>query len=713
MAICTLCQYALSVDGAQASSHFRKRHQILAHQRQRLDEFLQTHQFRSGSAMKPRPHGSIQHHALKILPGFQCLNCVFCSTSLDYMCRHLRKTHLAGSAGLRLDLDPFYQPALLQSWTQSKESISYWTILNSPDGCHPMPAKSMVSLGASSAMNQAFLQQVQARESRYQAARQGKELLHHTGIATYEGTRPWLERTGWMTTYQGVPRKVLKRMIQPPSSASAIHGLPLGEHEDHQLGSTAADEKYIFYLFHALDAVLDRCEETMQHTGHHILTWLKSHFPDQPSRQPFGPLGTPQSQQRYRQTWKKFIIFALRVFRLGSDLSQQVLNLQLSPQHQQELQQVWDQCSFHLTTNTTQQHGARQVSSASDTVAAALPGLSRQASKTLSPVPAYQEAATAVAKTTSHNPQGKHHAQQECYISHREKGPCQPPPIETDVHSDESASGSDSDSDYPEHISQRIDSSQDPTHHPAAGSSIIHTSDYPPPLLETLFKLCISLSLQEFRDGKSQSSILVYYSGILGISGDGEYFLPARVYTSHLSALIYIQRLLCLEHVLPYRPYPFIQRPCRPSTDHLTPLQALRSQSMLPGCSTPLGEFQSLRTFGKHQATLDPPSMFLHWSLNKDSVMLENLTLSMTAFRALPGYFISEARTLCATLLLGLHPEVKLDTIQDLSCKRNHMQVHHGLQEVLQSLKSYFAKLKMHIMEYNWLVNCSQSLTGA
>lgn len=87
---------------------------------------------------------------------------------------------------------------------------------------------------------------------------------------------------------------------------------------------------------------------------------------------------------------------------------------------------------------------------------------------------------------------------------------------------------------------------------------------------------------------------------------------------------------------------------------------------MLPGCPTPLGEFQGLRTFGKHQATLDPPSMFLHWSLNQDSVMLENLTLSMTAFRALPGYFIQEARTLCATLLLGLHPEVKLDTIHDL-----------------------------------------------
>jgi hypothetical protein len=65
--------------------------------------------------MKPRPHRSIRYPTLKILPGFQCLDCLFCSTSLDYIYRHLRKTYLVGSAGQRLDLYPFYHPALLQS----------------------------------------------------------------------------------------------------------------------------------------------------------------------------------------------------------------------------------------------------------------------------------------------------------------------------------------------------------------------------------------------------------------------------------------------------------------------------------------------------------------------------------------------------------------------------------------------------------------------
>lgn len=91
--------------------------------------------------MKPRPHGSLPHPALQVLPGFQCLECLFCSTSLDLMRRHLRKTHLAGSAGLHLDLGPLYQPALLQTWTQSQESKAYWVILNSPDSSHPMLAK--------------------------------------------------------------------------------------------------------------------------------------------------------------------------------------------------------------------------------------------------------------------------------------------------------------------------------------------------------------------------------------------------------------------------------------------------------------------------------------------------------------------------------------------------------------------------------------------
>ena len=66
---------------------------------------------------------------------------------------------------------------------------------------------------------------------------QEKELPSQTGAATYEGTRPWLERTGWITTYQGVPRTILKRMVLPPSRASVVHGLQLGLYQKQQLAS--------------------------------------------------------------------------------------------------------------------------------------------------------------------------------------------------------------------------------------------------------------------------------------------------------------------------------------------------------------------------------------------------------------------------------------------------------------------------------------------
>jgi hypothetical protein len=47
------------------------------------------------------------------------------------------------------------------------------------------------------------------------------------------------------------------------------------------------------------------------------------------------------------------------------------------------------------------------------------------------------------------------------------------------------------------------------------------------PLLEMLFKLCVLFITQTFTDGQPQSSVLVYFSGVLGISSNGGHFLAA------------------------------------------------------------------------------------------------------------------------------------------------------------------------------------------
>ncbi len=70
-------------------------------------------------------------------------------------------------------------------------------------------------------------------------------------------------------------------------------------------------------------------------------------------------------------------------------------------------------------------------------------------------------------------------------------------------------------------------------------------------LLELIFQLSITFSTEEFVDGQPSSSLLVYFSGILGFSADARSFLLAKRYTPYLSGFIYVQQLLFLEYALP------------------------------------------------------------------------------------------------------------------------------------------------------------------
>ncbi|KAL4958629.1 uncharacterized protein BDV14DRAFT_186342, partial [Aspergillus stella-maris] len=72
-------------------------------------------------------------------------------------------------------------------------------------------------------------------------------------------------------------------------------------------------------------------------------------------------------------------------------------------------------------------------------------------------------------------------------------------------------------------------------------------------------------------------------------------------------------------------------------------------------------------------------------------VMLGDLRLTITAFRALPKYFIREAATLCDTLLLGIRPVVRLDTIQDSFT--NHRPGHSFITNPGNNLHHHYLQL--------------------
>jgi hypothetical protein len=110
-------------------------------------------------------------------------------------------------------------------------------------------------------------------------------------------------------------------------------------------------------------------------------------------------------------------------------------------------------------------------------------------------------------------------------------------------------------------------------------------------LLELVFQLSITFSTEEFVDSRPSSSLLVYFSGILGFSPDARSFLPTKKYTPHLSALIYIQRLLFLEYALPLRPYPHLSIPRRSRFQQHQHFDVIRQRYMITGSLSPLEEF--------------------------------------------------------------------------------------------------------------------------
>jgi hypothetical protein len=188
------------------------------------------------------------------------------------------------------------------------------------------------------------------------------------------------------------------------------------------------------------------------------------------------------------------------------------------------------------------------------------------------------------------------------------------------------------------------------------------------PLAELVFRLSVYFAAEEFTDGQPSSSLLVYFSGVLGVPSDGITFRRARDFAPFLSALIHQQRLLFLEWVLPCRPYPYLGRGARPPRGHLTRLNKLRRRYMCLGCLAPMGEFISLRDYGRSMAWTDGPVFRVRWSDDGETVHYRDSSLQMTQFRALGHRLLDLAEASCRRLMYDWAPVVDLNRIKDDLC---------------------------------------------
>jgi hypothetical protein len=303
--ICRLCKSALATASSQVTTHLDKKHGVPKELRKGLTQHLRRHPgaFKDPSSIPPRTRGSTAHPELQVHEGFACRECDFCTISIKHMTSHLRQLHLRDRTS-KLRADDLYDDVFLQTWGDGP-TRKYWTVAINGTALRPLMLPHADE----------HLRSVRERELARREEQQSIA-VSSTGFQTLQNTGPWMERTRWPTIYQGARRDVLLGLAVPPVMPRGYDwaiGLP---NYGPRVVSSAGDEQKIWHLVNAVEAVLDRCEETMRRTGRPLLCWLVTTRPTPCFPKPFKFLGRETTRRSYRRWLKGFLAFLFRAWRM-------------------------------------------------------------------------------------------------------------------------------------------------------------------------------------------------------------------------------------------------------------------------------------------------------------------------------------------------------------------------------------------------------------
>ncbi|KAL3705716.1 hypothetical protein TMatcc_009389 [Talaromyces marneffei ATCC 18224] len=436
--ICESCGFALGPN--QASSHFWEKHQVSVEQRHGLTEYLRQHDFQEPASVAPRPRGASEHPALRTYNGLACRLCeTYYTINLDNLLKHLRHQHPDRPRSSRRAVDQLYDDVYLQTWNRQP----YWIISRGGRTLRLAQERSTYD----------HLQALQERERTRHAAIQAAT-VQDSGIATrsFESLRPWIERTGWEQTYDGLHRDLLRRLTEMPLLYNSC--------QDHRLWSSpgeadlvspAADERVIWRITHAVDSILDHCEETMRHTARSAST------------------------SRYRQIWKRFMVFLFRCFRLGAEVCRTRLRIKFWRKQWDVIRSIWtftSDCSVSSSLGPEPLHPRSRRSQRWDDHVDSMSG------------------SDAAGESSEDN---------------------------LDEEWDQP---DDTESDSEDVTTDDLDNEAREGAGAAESTNHLSTDLLPPPGLEKLFQLNIIFLTDKFTDRQPSSSLLVYFNGILGFSPD-------------------------------------------------------------------------------------------------------------------------------------------------------------------------------------------------
>ncbi|EXL40293.1 hypothetical protein FOCG_17181 [Fusarium oxysporum f. sp. radicis-lycopersici 26381] len=605
--------------------------------------------------IQPRKVGSTEHPHLRTHDGFHCDGgCNFRTASFQLIKRHFSGQQMqgkclhSGETRSSKDLDSLFHYVYLQTWA-SGPGRQYWIVKRNGNQQRP--------IGGDEVQNHLRLvceRHLQHKQPGLPLSPPGPAYPESSKL-TFAEKGPWLERTGWEDTYQGINRTMLSKLIEMPrrkaGHSARIH-LPYRQ-SDAESGElrSADDEHRIAMILDLFDKAMDRCEGTVKKTSRGLLCWLRSSRPLACYPKPFTFVNYDSTTKKYRLLFKRCLALVIRVYRMDPIGRTKLLRARLSRKQVRYLDSIWSHVYWD------EMDGAASTQ--------------KRAGEPCATKKVYD-------KTIEEEEEEDEYQDEDLDTVAEGAWNDEDTDIETtdgedDMNDDDCGAFSDEE-DYEDlnEAGGSIKTSNDSAGHldfAAAEAEEDNASVQAGPyeeLLQYVFGLSISLCTQSLIDGQPSSTILIFAGGILGFSPGLNTFLPARSYTSYLSGLIYIQRLIILEYALPLRDYPALGITRRPRTRQLERLEVTRKTYMVSGAQSAFEEMMSLRNYGRVMAQSDPLTFLLRWSDDSQTVFYGDiLQVTMSDFRRLPRYFIDEAESLCDDMMFGWKPTIDLSKLKD------------------------------------------------
>ena len=430
-----------------------------------------------------------------------------------------------------------------------------------------------------------------------------------------------MRRTKWTQTYRSASRPLLVGLCRSPHSKG--EALYLDRYHGADLWSRAEDERRLLNVSQTVDYFFEQCEDTVRHTNETILHWLSSYRRDQPYRRPVILPSHERTRKVYRSTWKKFLYFLLRLYRLGSVAQISLLGLELTEAQRMPVQKTWDVLHYRRGKDSTDS-------------GLLSPGLESIDSK-LSPDKGAKSSCPSSTDTLADD------------IESTPNSECNDSDVQTTENSDiVDTDDDDYDGEDDEEDKLMSEEGEDEECDNASTSDLSDTDTASQEvdlfLADHIGRLSLTFLSESVVDGQLSTTLLVYFSGILGMSPDGLTFLRPRNFTSKLSALIYCIRLLVLERTLPRFPHTGDDWPQRPRHSQVLELNQLRQETLCYGVQAPVGEFLSLRAYGRSLANSEGAVFKFFWSDDGRRVTWSGMQSTVDDFQRL-GENVLDAAT--------------------------------------------------------------------